>query len=160
MRFLRHQAILLGTSLALLLPPPAAPAQEALDSEARREVAGLQTKVEGFFADLTDKATGPATAVRGLVADGPLKLRTEEVAKLIDQASRLEQRYGAYTGNESVAAKAVGGDLVFLRYLYKAEKFPVVWEFTYYRTETATGLKRDWTLIALKFDTQLEALAR
>lgn len=160
MRSFRDQVTLAGACLALLLASLPASAQESLDSDARREVALLQTKVEDFFVALTDKSTGPATAVRSLVADGPLKLRTEEVAKLIDQASRLEQRYGVYTGSESVTAKAVGSDLILLRYLYKAEKFPVVWEFTFYRTEIGTGLKRDWALIALKFDTQLEAILR
>ena len=138
-------------------------AQESLDSSTQAEVSILQSKVKGFFRDLTsntDKAVGAEQAVQALVAGGPLKDRSEELAKLIDQAARLEQRYGAYTGNEPVDSKAIGSDLLRLRFLYKAEKFPIVWQFTFYRTQDTAGIKRDWSLIALKFDTQLDAVLR
>ena len=141
-------------------------AQESLDSNTQVEVSILQSKVKGFFRDLTDKTVGADQAVRAdqavqaLVANGPLKERSEELTKLIEQAARLEQRYGAYTGNEPVDAKAIGSDLLRLRFLYKAEKFPIVWQFTFYRTQDTAGNKRDWSLIALKFDTQLDAVMR
>jgi hypothetical protein len=134
--------------------------QESLDTDTRREVTLLQVRVETFFDELTDKAIGPPLAVRSLVADGPLRERTEEVARLVDQAAKLELRYGPYRGRDSIDAKNVGADLILLRYLYKAEKFPVVWEFTFYRTDSAAGIKRDWSLIALKFDTKLDGILR
>lgn len=160
MKHLSRLAIFLGLLSAGLLSVPAAWSQDPMDSEARREVTGLQARVDSFFENLTDKAIGPSPAVRTLVADGPLRDRTDEVARLIDQATKLEQRYGAYTGNEAVGVKSSGTDLLLLRYLYKAEKFPVLWEFTFYRTESSLGVKRDWSLIALKFDTQLEPIWR
>ena len=137
--------------------------QESLDSNTQVEVSVLQSKIKGFFRDLTannDKAAGAEQAVHALVAEGPLKERSEELNRLIDQAARLEQRYGAYTGNESVDAKAIGSDLLRLRFLYKAEDFPIVWQFTFYRTQDTAGIKREWSLIALKFDTQLDAIMR
>lgn len=134
--------------------------QDSPSLDTQREVTLLQVRVETFFDELTDKAIGPTLAVRALVADGPLRERTEEVARLVDSAAKLEQRYGVYRGRDSIDAKNIGADLIVLRYLYKAEKFPVVWEFTFYRTDSAAGIKRDWSLIALKFDTKLDGILR
>ena len=135
-------------------------AQEPLSEEMQGEVAALQNKVDLFFRQLTDKTVGPERAVREIVASGPLKDRNEEISKLIDQASLLDQRFGAFTGQQPAGVKAVGSDLVFLRYLYKGDRFPVVWYFTFYRTTITPGLKRDWSLIALRFDTKIEALEK
>jgi hypothetical protein len=137
-----------------------APAQELLSEEMQAQVAALQEKVDGFFTQLSNKTIGPERAVREIIGSGPLKERNEEIAKLIEQTLTLDQRYGAYTGHESVAARAVGTDLVFLRYLYKGERFPIIWYFAFYRTATAGGLKRDWSLISLRFDSKIETLDR
>jgi hypothetical protein len=131
-----------------------------LSEEMQGEVAALQNKVDLFFRQLTDKTVGPERAVREIVASGPLKDRNDEISKLIDQAALLDQRFGTFTGQQPVGVKAVGSDLVFLRYLYKGERFPVVWYFTFYRTTITPGLKRDWSLISLRFDTKVEALER
>jgi hypothetical protein len=135
-------------------------AQEALSEEMRQEVAALQGRVDQFFRQLADKTMDPERPVREIVGTGPLRDRNEEISKLIDQMPMLDQRYGAYTGHEVAAVKAIGSDLVFLRYLYKAERFPVIWYFVFYRTPVAGGLKRDWTLISLRFDTKIEMLEK
>ena len=147
---------------AILVPILAyrASGQEVLDSNTQVEVSVLHSKIKGFFRELTDKTIGADQAVHALVANGPLKDRRDELTKLIEQAALLEQRYGVYTGNEPVDVKAIGSDLLRLRYLYKAERFPIVWQFTFYRTQDNAGIKSDWSLIALKFDTQLDAIMR
>jgi hypothetical protein len=160
---LSRSAPCLVIAIALQMLAVGGNAQEVLDSNTQVEVSMLQSKVKDFFRDLTantNKTAGADQAVRALVADGPLKERREELTKLIEQAAGLEQRYGAYTGNESVDAKAIGSDLLRLRFLYKAERFPIVWQFTFYRTQDTAGIKREWSLIALKFDTQLDAIMR
>jgi hypothetical protein len=136
-------------------------AQEANDSPAEQDLEFVKGKAAGFFRSLTDKTLGPDRAFFELVGGGPLQDRTDEIGKLIEQAQTLDQRYGAYTGNELVAAKAVGEDLIFLRYLYKGERFPVVWYFTFYRpAPIAAGVRREWALIALRFDARIEALEK
>jgi len=139
-------------------------AEEPLSDEMQSEVTALKTKVDLFFRQLSDKTNGPEAAAReaiaGIVASGPLKDRSDEIAKLTEQTATLSQRYGDYTGHEAAGARAVGNDLLFLRYLYKGERFPVVWHFTFYRTTTTAGLKREWSLISLRFDTKLEMLER
>ena len=142
-----------------LLPLPSALAQ-VNSPETEAEIETLQAKVETFFGNLTNRAIGPETAVREIVDRGPLKDRNDDIAKLILQAEALDQRYGAYTGHEAVGQRAVGKDLIFLRYLYKGEKFPVVWYFTFYRSGANGALIRDWQLISLRFDSKVEALEK
>ncbi|MEX2175910.1 MAG: hypothetical protein WD872_16230 [Pirellulaceae bacterium] len=139
-----------------------AAAQEALDLEREQEVELLQARVDNFFRSLTDPELGPERAMRELIAigNGPLKDRTEEIAKLIEQAAALDLRYGLYTGHEAVSVKPVGSDLIFLRYLYKAERFPIVWCFTFYRAAPIVGVQREWSLISIKFDAKVEVLEK
>ena len=133
---------------------------QASSSDLEPEIELLQSRVEQFFSSLTNAAEGPERAVRQIVGSGPLKDRNDDINKLIEQASALDQRYGAYTGHEAASQRAVGKDLIFLRYLYKGQKFPVVWHFTFYRTGANGALNRDWQLISLRFDSKIEALEK
>jgi hypothetical protein len=144
--------------LAFLSAVPARGQVNGPETEA--EIDRMQTRVEQFFASLTDSAEGPERAVRQIVGSGPLKDRNEDINKLIDQATSLDQRYGTYAGHEAIGERAVGKDLIFLRYLYKGERFPVVWYFTFYRTGANGALARDWQLISLRFDSKVEALEK
>lgn len=146
--------------MAALMLACAASAQE-LSLDLQQEVDALQKKVDAFFLTLTaDKMLGPERAIREIIGNGPLKTRTDDINKLIEQAIGLDSRYGPYTGHEQASVKAVGSDLVLLRFLYKSEKFPVVWHFTFYRTTGPSGIKRDWSLIGLKFDSKLDVFER
>ena len=139
----------------------AACGQEPMSAEVAAEVKILRSRVDEFFRSLTTKSLGgPERAVRQIVDNGPLKERNDDISKLIEQALTLDQKYGPYTGHEEVQVKPVGSDLIFLRYLYKGEKFPVVWCFTFYRAAPIGGISRDWTLIALKFDAKVDTLER
>ena len=129
-------------------------------TEAQQEIEFLKTRIDAFFRSLTDKTLGPERALRELIANGPLKDRTDDINKLIEQAQTLDQRFGVYTGNELASARVVGSDLIFLRYIYKGDRFPVVWYFTFYRAATIAGVKRDWSLISLRFDAKIESLDR
>jgi hypothetical protein len=151
--------------LAAVLSVPASLAPrsalgQAASAEAEAEIEQLQIRVEQFFGSLTNSAEGPERAVRQIVGKGPLKDRNDDINKLIEQASSLDQRYGAYAGHEAASERAVGKDLIFLRYLYKGEKFPVVWYFTFYRTGANGSINREWQLISLRFDSKVEALEK
>ena len=158
---LSTRIVLFAAILALpaLLAPRAAPGQ-ASSAEAEANIELLQSRVEQFFGSLTNSAEGPERAVRQIVGNGPLKDRNDDINKLIEQASALDQRYGAYSSHEPVSERAVGKDLIFLRYLYKGEKFPVVWYFTFYRTGANGSINREWQLISLRFDSKVEALEK
>jgi hypothetical protein len=157
---MRHLRIGISLLLALALPAVLS-AQETVSAETEQDIEFVKGKAASFFRSLTDKTLGPDRAFFELIGNGPLKDRADEISKLIEQAQSLDQRYGVYTGNDLVSAKSVGGDLIFLRYLYKGERFPVVWYFTFYRAAPiAGGVRRDWTLIALRFDARIEALEK
>jgi hypothetical protein len=164
-RSVRRSLILVQTGVLFLLYSSAlAAADEPLNDEMQVEATALKSKIDLFFRQLSDKTSGSEGAAReaigGIVGSGPLKDRSDDLAKLTEQAAMLPQRYGDYTGHEAAGAKAVGNDLLFLRYLYKGERFPVVWHFTFYRTTSPAGLKREWSLISLRFDTKIEMLER
>jgi len=148
------------TAAILCLLAATAAAQEPVSAETEQEIEFVKSKAAAFFRSLTDKSLGPERAFPELIENGPLKGRTEEIGKLIAQAATLDQRYGPFTGTEVVSSKAVGSDLIFLCYLYKGERFPVVWYFTFYRAAPFGGVSRPWTLIALRFDAKIEALEK
>lgn len=149
-------------ALPLCLAPLAAAQDRTPQQQA--EVDKLQVGAEDFFKGLNNPMVGAEQAFNTLVGKGPLKSagKNEELTSLIDKASKLETRYGRYTGHDFASAKTVGNDLVILRYLYKGERFPVVWHFYYYRPANgaATLTKGDWNLIEIRFDTNLDGLDR
>jgi hypothetical protein len=136
--------------------------QETLREVSEDDLTTVKARVDQFFQSLTNRSLGPDRAFPELISmsNGPLKDRNEEIAKLIEQALALDQRYGVYTGHELASTKTIGADLIFLRYLYKAERFPVVFYFTFYRPGPVGGVQRDWTLIALRFDARIDALEK
>jgi hypothetical protein len=151
---------LIVTLLGGLLVLTTAGQTQEPSAETQQEIDLLKGRVDGFFRSLTDKTLGPERALRELVGNGPLKDRNDDISKLIDQAQTLDQRFGTYTGHEPASTRVVGNDLVFLRYLYKGDRFPLVWYFTFYRPAPIGGVRRDWTLIAVRFDSRIESLDR
>ena len=140
--------------------PPWAAAQDSVGAELQPDVAAIKEKIDAFFNQLAGPMPDAEHAVRAIIADGPLQSRTEDIKKLIDQAQALDARVGPHKAHEPVSSRNVGSDLLFLRYLYKGERYPVVWHFTFYRTLSSAGLKTDWKLISLRFDTKVETLER
>jgi hypothetical protein len=146
--------------IALFAAPVAA--QENVSAETQSEVAIVKQRAEDFFTQLAGPMPDAERAVRAIIANGPLQepARSEDVKKLIDQAQSLDQRVGDYKGHEWVSSRHVGSDLIFLRYLYKGDKFPLVWYFTFYRTNGPVGTIQNWKLISLRFDNKVEVLDR
>jgi hypothetical protein len=135
-------------------------AQEPQRTVSEDDLKTIKARVETFFQSLTNPTLGPDRAFPELIGNGPLKERTEDIKKLIEQAQTLDQRYGDYSGHDFASSKAVGADLVFLKYLYKGERFPVVFCFTFYRAGPIGGFDREWSLIGLRFDSRIEALEK
>lgn len=135
-------------------------AQEPTREVSEDDLTTVKSRVDQFFQSLTNRSLGPDRAFPELIGNGPLKDRNDEIAKLIEHALALDQRYGMYTGHELATTKTIGADVIFLRYLYKAERFPVVFCFTFYRPGPVGGVQRDWSLIALRFDARIEALEK
>ena len=83
--------------------------------------------------------------VRRLWAMGRFKDRNDDINKLIEQATASISGTAPIRATKLVARQAVGGDLIFLRYLYKGEKFPgrLVLHVLSCRGQRL-GVKRDW----------------
>jgi len=100
-----------------------------------------------------------------VLAGSPLAQQTEAIKALVEKADEIKKKYGEYRRAEKIGGKQVGSDLVLLKYLYHCEQSPVVWHFAFYRSPprapggTAEGAG-SWRVILLRFDTDLEALAR
>lgn len=152
-------ALILTAAVTLTLLCRLAPAQVPGDPVAAEDLATLRQRVEMFFEDFS---SDPKQAIGDFVAGSSLAEKREELTRLQDQAEKLEDRYGNISDHEQVAEKNYGKDLVVLRYLLKAEKFPIVWHFYFYRSGNNGMLVggRPWTLIELRFDTDLRALER
>ena len=124
------------------------------DSDA---VTQLDARVSGFFENLRDEQVGPDKAFADLLAGGPLE-KSDKVSALVERNNKLKELYGTFAKAERIAAKEVGKDLVLLKYLHKAEKYPVVWYFTYYRPPSLVGDQQEWVVISVRFDTRLDLL--
>jgi hypothetical protein len=126
--------------------------QEAVDS--------LTERTDLFFTDLATQSD-QKSAFDQLLANGPLAdpVRNADVQKLVEQHNKLAEKYGPSASSpELVSVKKAGESLVTLKYLYKAEKFPIVWYFTYYRPRKLNQPDEGWFVVSLRFDTRLELL--
>jgi len=124
------------------------------DSEA---VIQLDARVTGFFENLRNEQVTAERAFGELLAGSPLE-KSDKVKTLIERNNKLEELYGTFVKAERIQAKEVGEDLVLLKYLHKAERYPVVWYFTYYRPPSIVGDEQEWMAISVRFDTRLELL--
>lgn len=129
----------------------------AQEDDSRR----LAEKVDQFFENLANP-NSTATAVFNELLDGSLLASpqsSEKLLALLDEYKKLEPRYGAFLEAKEVDVRRVGNSLIFLTYLYKAEQFPVVWRFVYYRPPSDEPDGPDWFVVRLSFDTKIEDLA-
>jgi hypothetical protein len=112
------------------------------------------------FLEAVSEGKAP-DAYRVLLDGSLLSKQTEALKALVSKTGELETKYGKYRAYERIGMRKVGSDLVLLKYLYKCEQFPVVWYFTFYRTPASSGLPPEddtWRVIAVRFDTDLDAL--
>jgi hypothetical protein len=153
---------LTGVSLCviafLLSQAPLLPAQGTSDPE----IEVLDRKVKQFLEGVSmDEAQA---AYQQLLSGSQFAKQTEAVKALVDKTRELKAKYGDFRGFEQIAAKRIGKDVVVLKYLYQCEQFPVAWHVTFYRTPPRGDVPAEegntWRVIILRFDTDLEALAR
>ena len=144
------------TGIFLLVVKPA----QAEDETAFTDpvVAKLNDRVLRFLNEIAERRE--TDAFRDLLTGSQLAEQTAAVKTLVDRSKELVERYGQYRESEAVGAKRVGKDLVLLKYLYKCEKFPVIWHIAYYRDagRATTNSDDSWVVISIRFDTQLDHL--
>ena len=98
-------------------------------------------------------------AYDALLKNSPVGRDQERLKKVVADTKRLflpGAPYGrprAEKAAEQVKAQLVGSDLAILRYLYKFDQLPVVWHFSFYRTNGK------WVVVGVRFDHEYELLA-
>jgi hypothetical protein len=125
----------------------------------------LRTRAQQFLdsigrTDVVPTANDIRAAYEALIKNGPLSRdhATEVRNAMVEKTHRLRIDHGAPRGTLLVSSRAVGSNLILMKYLQEFEQFPVVWYFTFYRIgPQPTG--DTWAVIAVRFDTQLEQLA-
>lgn len=117
------------------------------------------------FLEQVSSGTAVSTAYQAyqdLLTGGPLSTRKSELDELIKNTDKIRELYGEYKAFEQVYTRRVGADLVFMKYLYKCERFPVLWHITFYRPPEQLDLSSEsgatWQVISIRFDTNLEVL--
>ena len=125
---------------------------EAPVKHARGFLEGLNVPVESDLPVVIEKRYA------ALLKDSPLERDAARIKKVVNDTKELfskTQIYGKVrqdTGIETIKAQRIGRDLALLRFLYKFERLPVIWYFTYYRTGG------NWVLISVRFDHEYELL--
>ena len=122
----------------------------------------LDGRVRAFFESLSQGAA--QQAFENLLRGSPLLGQKPDALKtLIERTGQIPNRFGRFRGYERVDARRVGKDMVFFRYLYKCEDFPVVWSIVFYRLISRPDSPPNdtgWRVILVRFDTEVEPLAR
>jgi hypothetical protein len=114
-------------------------------------------QAKAFLEALTEKSV--EEPYNTLLEGSPLAKDPERVKKVVADTKKLFAPGSAYGKPrtdepiERVKAKLAGKDLAILSYLYKFEQLPIVWHFTFYRTNGK------WLLIGVRFDHEYEPLA-
>ena len=150
-------AVGLLASVAILSSRRPATGQETPDPVLDPLRARVSLFLENVSAGSTQKAAGSTLKAFDVLLQGSsLGTNAQAAAKeaLIEKTEGLADLYGEYRAFEPVGAKRVGENLVFLKYLYECENFPVVWYFTFYRPPP----RGEWRVIIVRFDTALELL--
>ncbi|MBN2473722.1 MAG: hypothetical protein JXB62_03890 [Pirellulales bacterium] len=142
----------------LLTGPRFSPGQEVA-SKPDQELTPLDDQIKQFLEAVSLGQLDEAYSE--LLAGSALAKQDKLLKELVAKTGQLETLYGAYRGFEKINSKRIGRDLVLFRYLYKCERFPVVWYFAFYRTAAPGETPAEngtWRVITVRFDTQLELL--
>ncbi|MCS7306846.1 MAG: hypothetical protein NZ602_17275 [Thermoguttaceae bacterium] len=122
----------------------------------------LDGRVRSFFESISQGTT--LQAYENLLRGSPLLGQKPDALKtLADRTAQIPNRFGKFRGFERLDARRVGKDLIFFRYIYKCEDFPVAWSIAFYRAISRPDSPPDetaWRVILVRFDTDLEQLAR
>lgn len=132
---------------------------EAQTGATGADVEALRASLGNFFENLSDPNQGPRKALDELTKNTTLADNEKLITGLADNLKLIAANFGPYVAYEPVGAKAIGSDLLELRYLYKCQNHPVIWRFVYYRPRpnAADPTSVPWTLIGVRFDSNIDA---
>jgi hypothetical protein len=157
----RSIAICLFGAAVCLLAAELLPGQGAVPGTSTA-VEALDARVRPFLVAVSQGDT--QKAYDDLLRGSPLLVKKSDAVKaLVERTSQLPAKFGPYRSFERIDAQAIGKDLVVMKYLYECEDYPVVWYFTFYRPPARSESPAEesaWRAIIVRFDTELERLAK
>ena len=124
------------------------------------DVTELKNNIQNFFAAL-DVPLGSLDAYKTMYVgqqtqDKGISDMADKTDEMIKGGNRWRYEFLDY--------KSVGTDLIQIRYLYKCDTHPILWYFTFYRSQTGTRLgdvspvARKWNCIGIRFDNDFDSL--
>jgi len=128
------------------------------------DTADLKNSIQTFFTAL-DAQPGSLdayqTAYRILLAGQ--QAQDKDIPEMADKTDEMIKG-GNRWRSEFLDSKTVGNDLIQFRYLYKCDTHPIVWYFTFYRSQVGSRIgdispaQRKWICLSIRFDNDLDSL--
>ena len=134
---------------------PEVSAQSPIESE----TAALQQRINTFFESIIEPSGSLAAYQSMFTGTQPPEAVIQKMTQETDNLTKT-----ARWKFEHLDTKRVGNDLISIRYLYKSDTYPVVWYFTFYRSQASTRPSdsttsvSSWNCIGVKFDTDIDSL--
>ena len=127
------------------------------------DLPALKERVQTFFGTLNTQSIDSYQKAYQSITDGSQTQENDilEMAKMTDEMITLITRSSSRCSYEFLDNKPVGNDLILMRYLYKSDTHPVIWYFTFYRSQTVarpSDPKAKWNCIGIRFDTDIDSL--
>jgi len=140
-------------SMGYLLVRANVAAQTGTDTD----LPGLKERVQVFFGTLNVQSIDSYQKACQKITEGSQTSEADimEMAKKTDEMITMITRSSSRCSHEFLDSKPVGSDLILMRYLYKSDT-PVIWYFTFYRSQTAA--RPTWNCIGIRFDTDIDSL--
>ncbi|MCX7879377.1 MAG: hypothetical protein N2517_01820 [Ignavibacteria bacterium] len=102
-------------------------------------------KISAFFDTII--ANKVEQAFDNLIDKSPLKKKTEELQKLMNETKRANLIYGPIKSYEPINSDIVSESFIRVRYLAYHTDFPMRWVFTFYQSP-----KLGWIVVNIRFD--------
>ena len=131
----------------------------AAQAPTESETAALQRRIETFFDSITEFSD--STRAYQAMFQGT-QTPDSEIQKMVQETNRLTKT--TRWKFEHLDTKKVGMDIILVRYLYKSETYPVVWYFTFYRSQTGPRSSESvssagaWNCLGVKFNNDTDSL--
>jgi hypothetical protein len=102
-------------------------------------------KCKAFFDGIIDNKI--EKAFEDFIGNSPLKKKTDEIQKLINETKRANNLYGQIRSYEPINSEIVTESFIRVRYLAYHNDFPMRWVFTFYKSP-----KLGWVVVNIRFD--------
>jgi hypothetical protein len=91
-------------------------------------------------------------AYDSILEGSPIASKSQDVQNLINQTKNGFSLYGPFRSFEFISGSYAGTSIIRVSYITKNDRFPIRWQFTYYKPE------QTWNLIHIEFDDKIGSL--